>query len=150
MNIDKKYIIIFCFIIGLVIIVVLAFFAFRPKNDIQTTKSNMTDMEKLLTAKAISSHDGILVLVDTPEYFLSFNIASQEFQIQLLPGEQSYAVIESIRKNAESKLLEISGLSASNICTWNVVEGVHFSYWPELSGVDYAFSTCPNGKPFKN
>lgn len=141
---DKKYIFIGSLIIGVVVIIVMAFFAFRSPDKPQQQNSNQTSMDELLSNKAISSHDGILVLVDDPEYFLSFNTAHQEFQIQLLPPEQTNLVINQIRQKAESKLLEVSQLDGNEICKFNVVESVHFSYWPEMSGINYGFSKCPN------
>lgn len=150
MNLDKKYIFIGASILAIAVIGFMAYFAFRttsptPSNQIVNT----TPMDKLLASKAISSHDGIYVLVNEPDYFLAFDTPHQEFQIQLLPAEQTVELTNQIRETAESKLLEFSGLTKETVCKYNVVESIHYSYWAEKSGVNYGFSSCPTGIIFK-
>ncbi len=150
MSLEKKMVIIFFVALGLCIIAVAYFVFGSGGNNKNQNNPSETSLEKILQTKAIKSEADILTLTENPEYFTTYNIVTKEFLTVLMPSEQTVDKLNSLRTESEQQLLEITTLDESSICEQKISLIIAPSYWTEISGIDYGYSTCPNSLQFIN
>ncbi|QQS22531.1 hypothetical protein IPM19_02770 [bacterium] len=141
--------------LAIVIIVVIAvlsglvFVLVRSQSNNEPTKETTpTNLEALLEQRAVKSQGDILTLHETENFFITYDKVTKEFLIVLLPSQQTNAVINELRIDAEQQLLNFTGMDADSICSQKISLIIPPSYWPEMSGISYGFSFCEDFIPF--
>lgn len=148
MTLQKKVLIIFCVVLGLCIVVVGYIFLSSKQKKTDSKTGSINSLEQLLETRAISSTVDTLTLDNTDEYNTSYNKVTKEFLIVLMPSEKTNSKLEQDRVLSETSLLEITALDSKAICSQKISEIVAPSYWTEISGIDYGFSSCPGSLIF--
>jgi len=94
-----------------------------------------------LVKKEPINPQGDRILSEKPEYSISYINPFRQFFIAF----NSIPSVD-VRVNAEKELLEMLGVSAQDACALDIHETVSAIEGDEYAGVNFGFSSCPNGR----